>query len=134
MNRQTSIGQIDMAFDMACMLSKSPIAPLYSEGCDDFVASVAASIATGRSEQVPGWDLAHTEDECPSRRTNNRLSIRSSEADSLDCVGAGLQDINTVKPIYGVSFCNEEIFYFSKLFFILANLPAIFLASCAATP
>ena len=47
-----------MAFTciMACTLAKSPIATLYTEGSDGFVASAAASIATGRSEPVPGWD------------------------------------------------------------------------------
>ena len=47
-----------MAFTcvMACTLAKSPTATLYTEGSDDFVASAAASIATGRSEPVPGWD------------------------------------------------------------------------------
>lgn len=47
-----------MAFTcvMACTLAKSPNATLYTEGSDSFVASAAASIATGRSEPVPGWD------------------------------------------------------------------------------
>jgi hypothetical protein len=47
-----------MAFTcvMACTLAKSPTATLYTEGSDDFVAFAAASIATGRSEPVPGWD------------------------------------------------------------------------------
>jgi hypothetical protein len=41
---------------MACTLAKPPIATLYTKGSDGFVASAAASIATGRSESVPGWD------------------------------------------------------------------------------
>jgi hypothetical protein len=32
-------------------------ATLYTEGSDGFVASAAASIATGWSDPVPGWDL-----------------------------------------------------------------------------
>jgi hypothetical protein len=47
-----------MAFTcvMACTLAKSPIATLYTEGFNGFVASATASIATGRSEPVSGWD------------------------------------------------------------------------------
>ena len=32
-------------------------ATLYTRGSDDFVSSVAALIASGWSEPVPGWDL-----------------------------------------------------------------------------
>ena len=48
-----------MAFTcvMACTLAKPPIATLYTEGFSGFVTFTAASIATGRSESVPGWDL-----------------------------------------------------------------------------
>ena len=37
--------------------SRSRLATLYTEGSDSFVASAAASIATGWSEPVPGREL-----------------------------------------------------------------------------
>lgn len=39
------------------MLAKSPIATLYIGGSSEFIASIAAPIATGQSDPVPGWDL-----------------------------------------------------------------------------
>ena len=41
----------------ACLLAKSPIATLCTEGFDGFVTSTAAPIATGRSDQLPGGTL-----------------------------------------------------------------------------
>ncbi len=35
-------------------------ATLYTKGSDGFITSTAASVATGRSEPVPGWDLSST--------------------------------------------------------------------------
>ena len=40
-----------------CRLAKSPYATLYIEGSDSFVASAAASIATGWNEPVPGREF-----------------------------------------------------------------------------
>jgi hypothetical protein len=41
----------------ACLIAKSPIATLYTEGFDGFVTSTAAPIATGRSDQLPDGTL-----------------------------------------------------------------------------
>ena len=41
---------------MDCTLAESP-SDLYTEGSNSFVASAAASIATGWSEPVPGREL-----------------------------------------------------------------------------
>jgi hypothetical protein len=50
-----------MAFTgvMACSLAKSPNATLFTEGSGGFVASAAASIATGRSNEFPGGIFTH---------------------------------------------------------------------------
>ncbi len=53
----------------ACSLAKSPIATLSIEGSDGFVPSTAASIATGRSESVPGWHSHPLKIRTFSRRT-----------------------------------------------------------------
>ena len=41
---------------MACIFAESPEVTLSTEGSDDFIASAAASIATGHAT-LPGWDL-----------------------------------------------------------------------------
>ena len=54
---------------MACTLAKSPFATPYTEGFNGFVASTIASIATGRSEPVPGRDFHPLWTSTFSRRT-----------------------------------------------------------------
>src|SRR5689334_66200 len=49
--------------------SPSRHATLFTEGSDGFVTSTVASIATGRSEPVPGWDLHPLWTSAFSRRT-----------------------------------------------------------------
>src|SRR5712664_2019687 len=49
--------------------SPSRQATLYTEGSDSFVASAAASIATGWSEPVPGRELHPLKSSAFSRRT-----------------------------------------------------------------
>jgi hypothetical protein len=40
-----------------------PYATFYTEGFSSFVASAAASVATGRNEPVPGRDFSPAEDQ-----------------------------------------------------------------------
>ncbi|MGC9293531.1 MAG: hypothetical protein ACP5EP_12570, partial [Acidobacteriaceae bacterium] len=53
----------------ACALAESLLRPLYIEGSSGFVASTAASIATGWSDPVPGRDLRPLLTSAFSRRT-----------------------------------------------------------------
>ena len=46
-------------------------ATLYTEGSSSFVTSTAASVATGRSEPVPGWDFHPLWTSAFSRSTRN---------------------------------------------------------------
>jgi len=45
------------------MLAEAPMRPSYTEGFSSFVASTAASIATGWNERVPGRDFSPAEDQ-----------------------------------------------------------------------
>src|SRR5215472_11556924 len=54
----------------ACRLAKSPKATLYIRGSGHFVTSVAAPIASGWSEPVPGRDFQPAVDRRLSRRTD----------------------------------------------------------------
>jgi hypothetical protein len=66
--------------------SPSRHATLYTEGSDSFVASAAASIATGWSEPVPGRDLHPLKSSAFSRRTVT--PIIKSLTDGSQCVYA----------------------------------------------
>jgi hypothetical protein len=61
--------------------SPSRQATLYTEGSDSFVASAAASIATGWSEPVPGRELHPLKSSAFSRRTLSPTTGLSSQAD-----------------------------------------------------
>src|SRR5215470_10468884 len=52
--------------------SPSRLATLYTESSDRFVASAVVSVATGRSEPVPGRELHPLKSSAFSRRTCNR--------------------------------------------------------------
>ena len=66
----------------ACRLAKSPKATLYIRGSGNFVTSVAAPIASGWSEPVPGRDLQPAVDQRLSRRTDYCLPIHRIHADA----------------------------------------------------
>ena len=57
----------------ACMLAKSPMATLYTEGFDGFVTSSAAPITTGWSDQLPGGTDSHWENAVLARRTGDAV-------------------------------------------------------------
>jgi hypothetical protein len=59
----------------ACRLAKSPKATLYIRGSGNFVTSVAAPIASGWSEPVPGRGFQPAVDQRLSRRTDYSLPI-----------------------------------------------------------
>ena len=60
--------------------SPSRLATLYTEGSDSFVASAAASIATGWSEPVPGRELHPLKSSAFSRRTLSPATVEMDRA------------------------------------------------------
>src|SRR5215472_9616471 len=71
----------------ACRLAKSPKATLYIRGSGHFVTSVAAPIASGWSEPVPGRDFQPAVDRRLSRRTDKAgpISEKPVSGQSPDC-------------------------------------------------
>src|SRR5215469_7057777 len=64
--------------------------PIYTEGSSSFVTSTAASVATGRSEQVPGRDSPPAVDQRLSRRTRTshlRINCANQRGQTTTCRG-----------------------------------------------
>jgi hypothetical protein len=88
--------------------SPSRLATLYTEGSDSFVASAAASIATGWSEPVPGRELHPLKSSAFSRRTLSPVSVpvagsrgRTRQGSAAEPVGSAFaisltQDLATI--------------------------------------
>ena len=66
--------------------SPSRHATLYTEGSDSFVASTAASIATGWSEPVPGRELHPLKSSAFSRRTFSLITVRGRTLETFFAV------------------------------------------------
>src|SRR5215469_4166818 len=77
----------------ACRLAESPKATLYIKGSGNFVTSVAAPIASGWSEPVPGRDFQPAVDQRLSRRTD-KIRLIADLSSWLQRKGLGAKDID----------------------------------------
>jgi hypothetical protein len=85
----------------ASRLAESPKATLYIRGCGSFFTSDAATIASGRSEPVPGRDSQPALDVRLSRRTTGKQLEAQSSARGATGIPAGCSIYSPARPHFG---------------------------------